>query len=183
MEAPTAIVSTFVILPITSKYIVLRIPTRVRSFGNKKDIVTHVHSHLLRCWCLARRRCTAQQAFHAQTLIHVRPVDSITSAADLPIVPLRYRSVQQLRIPNERHTDCSPVHQSDAQGAVSDLYVVDALIGLRFEEAHYVPRHEVWLLFGYEMARMFVNFRHRPLNRLANTLAYRGIEEGISRTP
>jgi hypothetical protein len=50
-----------------------------------------------------------QQAFRAQVLVDVRPVDAISTACNLPVVELFRSGVEELGVPGERHTDNSAV--------------------------------------------------------------------------
>ena len=54
-------------------------------------------------------RRTAQQAFCAEVLVNVRPVDSVTTTCCFPVVSLLRSGVQKFWIPSERHTDLAAV--------------------------------------------------------------------------
>src|SRR5215218_3184009 len=64
---------------------------------------------------------------------------AVATAANLPVLSLCLRSVQQPRIPDERNADRAPVHQSDAQRIVRNIYVFDALVGPRCQNTHARP--------------------------------------------
>ena len=61
--------------------------------------------------CLPGGRQPPQEAFRAQVLVNVRPVDAIAAASDHPICPLLRRGVKQTRIPSQRHRDRSAVEE------------------------------------------------------------------------
>src|SRR5918999_2075208 len=64
---------------------------------------------------------------------------AVATAANLPVLPLCLRSVQQTRVPRERNADRAPVHQSDAQRIVRNIYVFDALVSPRCQNTHARP--------------------------------------------
>src|SRR5436309_3382533 len=76
---------------------------------------------------LPRSRCTAQEAFRTQVLVHVGPVDAISTARDRPLGSLRRGGMEQPRIPGERDCDRTAVKEFDLQLILAELDMDDLL--------------------------------------------------------
>jgi hypothetical protein len=60
-----------------------------------------------------------QQAFHADILVQVRPMDSYAATNETPIGPLRWRPVRQARKPSQRHGNGPAIGKIDDQRLIA----------------------------------------------------------------
>lgn len=71
------------------------------------------------CW----RAKSFEQTCHAQVLIRVGPVNSITIAQELPVLPLLFGGIEQPWEPLQRYRQSSSIGQLNTQFVFRDLDV------------------------------------------------------------
>ncbi len=81
-------------------------------------------------------RRTAEQAFGAQVFVNVRPVNSISSAADFPMRSLLLRRLKEPGIPRQGNYDGSAIGKVHRQRVLGDMHVAHAFSGIRVETVH-----------------------------------------------
>ncbi len=82
-----------------------------------------------------------QEAFHANILVQVRPVDSHAAANKTPIGSLRRRPVRQAREPGQRRSDCSAIGKIDDQRLVARSHALSNCVPeFSSRNTHAMPR-------------------------------------------
>ena len=86
----------------------IRINLRYKSFEPRGECLLEQFYRAtsgLRGGVVFRRLGAAEQAFSAQVLVDIRPVDAIASTSNFPIPTLSVLAFRQARIPDKRHAD------------------------------------------------------------------------------
>jgi len=94
---------------------------------------------LLRGKVCLRSWCATQEAFGAEVFVEVGPVDTESSAGDFPVAALFRGSVEQARIPDQRHADHPTITQGDSQSVFIERDVEDSFICCYRRRTHSTP--------------------------------------------
>jgi hypothetical protein len=83
-----------------------------------------------------RRRRATQETLRAEILVHVWPMNSVSTTTNSPIRSLRCCRMQQPRIPNQRDGDRTAVNEVHAERVIREVDVSDSLARPRFRSTH-----------------------------------------------
>src|SRR5271170_3437365 len=86
-----------------------------------------------------RRGRATKQAFSTQVFVDIGPVDAVAPARNLPVLALGGRSIEQVRVPDERHGDHAAIAQGNAERVVVECDVQHSLICCRCRKTHSRP--------------------------------------------